>query len=252
MCSSLLALCALSALTASGQPMAPEPGRGAGGDPACEGGVVVDDGSAETGYGWVPSVIEGEFVQEFDADEFSSRRLQSVCICWIRTRPDTTIDFEIIFYRQVIDPDDGSPIPAAEPYAAVPASADVTPLGIAESFFEVDVGGVVVPGGRSYIGARWDASQDQFFFVCTDTSEDTDPVEVFFRDDRAEGEWTSVFESIDPIFDEHRALMVRVLPGPLAAIDVPALGAAGLTVLALALAGAASAVLRRRPQGTQA
>lgn len=213
---------------------------------------MVDDGSAETGYGWVPSVIEGEFVQEFDAADFTSHQLSSVCVCWLRTRPDPTIDFEVVLYRQVVDPDDGRLIPAAEPYAVFPASAEVTPQGIAESFFVVDVGGVSIPGGRSYIGARWNASQDQFFFVCTDTSVDTEPVEVFFRDDRAEGEWTSVFDSFDPIFDDHRAIMVRALPGPEVAVDIPALGVAGLIILAAALAVIAMAVLRRRLQGAQA
>ncbi len=224
-----------------------------GGDPAaCDGGVVVDDGSAETGYGWVPSVIEGEFVQEFDAAAFSSHRLDSVCLCWIRTRPDTEIDFEIVFYRQVVDPDNATRLlPAAEPYAVFPGSADVVPKGIAESFFEVDVRGVVIPAGASYIGARWDPSTDQFFFVCTDTSDDTPPVEVFFRDDRAEGEWTSVFESNDPIFDDHRAIMVRALPGPLVAVDVPALGMSGLALMAAALATLALWLLiaRRRWPG---
>ncbi len=244
----VLALGPFCAFSVAGQPLAPEPVPGDGGDStACEDGVVVDDGSAETGYGWVPSVIEGEYVQEFDAEGFPGRRLRSVCVCWLRTRPDTTIDFEVVFYRQVTDPEDPARLlPAAEPYAAVPGSAEVTPLGITESFFEVDVGDMVIPGGRSYAGVRWDASQDQFFFVCTDTSEVTEPVEVFFRDDRAEGEWVSVFESVDPIFNDHRAIMVRLRPGPAVAVDVPALGAAGLTLLAMALMAMASAVLRLR------
>ncbi len=247
--SGLLLTAALFAQSTAGQPLAPEPERSdGGGDPAeCASGVVLDDGSAETGYGWVPSVIEGEYVQEFDAAAFTSHRLHSVCVCWIRTRPDSTIDFEVVFYRQVVDPkDDDRLLPAAEPYVAVPANADVEPKGITESFFEVGVSDVVIPEGRSYIGVRWDASQDQFFFVCTDTTEETDPVEVFFRDDRAEGEWTSVFESADPIFDDHRAIMVRALPGPLVAVDVPALGAAGLALLAAVSAAMALTVLRRR------
>ncbi len=237
------------AFSVSGQPLAPDAIPGAGGDPAeaCAGGVVVDDGSAETGYGWVPSVIEGEYVQEFDSLLFTSRRLRSVCVCWLRTRPDTTIDFEVVFYRQVVDPKDRERlIPADTPYAAFPASAEVTPLGIDESFFEVDVTNVVIPAGPSYIGVRWDASRDQFFFICADHTEETLPVEVFFRDDRAKGEWASVFETIDPIFRDHRAIMVRALPGPLAVVDVPALGAAGLALLATALAALALVMLKAR------
>ncbi len=253
---SVVALGASFAHSVVGQPMAPQEfppsaslpaDSGDGEDPAeCAGGVVVDDGSAETGYGWVPSVVEGEYVQEFDASLFTSRRLRSVCICWMRTRPDSDVDFEIVFYRQVIDPEDEERlVPADEPYAVRPASADVAPKGITESFFEVDVSGVVMPAGPSYVGARWDASRDQYFFVCVDNSEATSPVEVFFRDDRSEGEWTSVFETTDPIFQDHRAMMIRVLPGPAVVVDVPALGASGLATLAAALALAAL-VMRRR------
>ncbi len=248
-----LFLVACFAFPATGQPASPRgavfsaPEKG-GGDPAdCAGGVVVDDGSAETGYGWVPSVIEGEYVQEFDTGDFTSRRLRSVCVCWLRTRPDQTIDFEVVFYRQVTDPENAERlIPAAEPYAAFPASAEVLPEGITESFFEVYVGDMAIPVGQSYIGARWDASADQFFFICADTTESTEPVDVYFRDDRAEGEWVSVFESNDPIFDDHRALMVRALPGPVAAVDVPVLGGLGLVLLAVTLSTLALAKLARR------
>ncbi len=240
------------AFSATSQPMAPlATDRGEGGGPAeCTDGVVVDDGSAETGYGWVPSVIEGEYVQEFDAGMFTSRRLRSVCLCWLRTRLDAEIDFEIVFYRQVVDPEDEELlVPADEPYAVFQASADVVPKGVTESFFEVDVGGVMIPAGQSYIGARWDPSHDEFFFICADTSEDTTPVEVFFRDDRSEGEWTSVFETSDPIFRDHKALMARALPGPAVVVDVPILGPAGIATLAAALALAALAALAARSRG---
>ncbi len=258
---SVAALGACCVLSVAGQPMAPQnlppsarhsgpapPAEsGDGGDSAdCADGVVLDDGSAESGYGWVPSVIEGEYVQEFDADRFTSRRLRSVCICWLRTQPDTELDFEIVFYRQVVDPEEGERlVPAAEPYAVFPASAEVVPSGVTESFFEVDVRGVMMPSGRSYIGARWNPSQDRFFFICVDTSEDTVPVEAFFRDDRAEGEWASVLESTDPIFQDHRALMIRVLPGPELVVDVPALGPSGLATLAAALAALALVLVAR-------
>ena len=243
-----LFLATLCSFAVFGQPMAPEADRVEGGNDSadCADGVVLDDGSAETGYGWVPSVIEGEYVQEFDAADFSSRRLQSVCVCWLRTLTDSTIDFEVVFYRQVFHPEDGEPMPAPEPYAVVQGNAEITPVGITETFAEVGTSNVVIPQGRSYIGARWDASQDVFFFICTDTSDATDPVEVFFRDDRSEeGEWTSVFDTVDPIFSEHRALMVRALPGPMVTVDVPALGTAGLALLATVLAAVAIGVLRR-------
>ena len=246
--SSLLiaALLAACAAAVPGQPLAPDPAvrTEGGGGAACADGVVSDDGSAETGYGWVPSVIEGEYVQEFFSGRFASRRLESVCICWLRTQPDATVDFEIVFYaEEVIDGEAG---PASAPYAAVAASAEVVPVGITESFFEVDVTGIVIPPGRSFIGARWDASSDQFFFICADHDGPGPPVEAFFRDDRSEGEWTSVFETVDPIFDGHRAMLIRARSFPAVPVEVPALGVSGLVLLAAAMAVLALAAVRRR------
>ncbi|MCP3958823.1 MAG: hypothetical protein GY719_13300 [bacterium] len=232
----VLALCAVSA---TAQPLAPSPDfenpRGAKpgrGDDACAGGVIVDDGTAETGYGWVPSVIRGEYLQQFHTVMFPTRALETVCICWLRTRPDSSLDFDLTFYDSI----DGRP--AQEPYAVVPASVEVTPVGITESFFEVDVTGVDIPVGRSFIGARWDASVDQFFFVCADSSDETEPVNVFFRDEQTpDGIWTSVFETPDTVFENHKAVMIRATSDLRAPIDIPALGVAGLVLLAVILAG---------------
>jgi len=230
----------------SAQPAAPDAtppaagatARGTGAD--CADGLALDDGVPETGYGWVPSVPDGEYVQRFLSRQLPNRRLESVCVCWLRTRDDADVDFEVVFYA------DAGGQPAAEPYAAVPASANVTPVGIVGAFFEVDVTGVSLPRGASYVGARWDPSSDPFFFLCTDTSDGTEPVEVFYRDELAEGVWTSVFESNDPIFDAHRALMIRVRSGTETAIDVPALGAGGLALLGIVLATIAILALGRR------
>ncbi|MEM7352787.1 MAG: hypothetical protein AAF657_18475 [Acidobacteriota bacterium] len=227
---------AVVGLTLSAQPMAPPEstpilGQGDGGPCQGEHCVVPDDGTAETGYGWVPSVVEGEFVQRIHSGQFPTRNLDSLCICWIRSQTDDTIDFEIVFYDEV----DGVPGPL--PYAVVPASAVVPPVGITETFAEVDLG-VTIPVGPSYIGARWDASADRFFFVCTDTSDATEPVDVFFRDDRTKnGIWTSVFVSNDPIFDAHRSMMIRACSNLLTAVDIPTLGVGGLLALVLLLAG---------------
>ena len=51
---------------------------------------------------------------------------------------------------------------------------------------------------------------EKFLFICTDTSGGTEPVDVFFKDDRAKG-WTSVFESHDRIFRHHKVLLVRAV-----------------------------------------
>jgi len=207
----------------------------------CAGGVVKDDGSLETGYGWVPSVIDGVYVQEFHISEFPSDRLQSVCICWLRTREDSDLSFEVVFYQ------DNDGLPAETPYASVPAVASSVPDGLASggAFYEVDVSQIIIQGSRFYVGARWNPSIDQFFFVCADHSPETDPVNVFYIDDRAD-EWGIALDTPDPIFDGHRAIMVRATAQAPAEFAVPALGPAGSAILALLLATGGWLLLTRR------
>lgn len=206
---------------------------------ACAGGLVPDDGSAETGYGWIPSVIDGRYVQEVDAAQLPFRELRKLCVCWLRTRSDDEIDFEVVFHARQGDQ------PAPQPYAAVPARATGVPLGVTGRFYEVDVSGVELAPGISYVGVRWNPSIDRFFFVCTDTSPATPPVEAFYIDFLA-SDWTSVFESRDPIFANHRAMMLRLQARPATVLDVPAMGGAGAFLLALFLAAAAVRAVRRR------
>ena len=216
-----------------------------GGSPvpaACEDGVIKDDGSVDTGWGWVPSVLAGEYVQVYDRSEFSSGDMRSVCVCWLRTRPDDSIDFEVVFYA------DSEGQPAAEPFAVVPAHAENVPQGIVGQFYEVDVSGVRLPDeGTIYIGPRWDASADQFFFVCADTNKTTPFTNVFFTDDRANGEWDNIAETQDPIFIPHRAILVRPVARPAAVIEIPTLGPRILILLIGLLCVLSLFGLRRYP-----
>jgi hypothetical protein len=207
----------------------------------CASGVVKDDGSPETGYGWVPSVIDGLYVQEFGVEEFPSRGLDSVCVCWLRTQEDSDVSFEVVFFEDI----DG--IPAETPYASVAAVASSVPEGVESggAFYEIDVSGTAIRGRTVYIGVRWNPSVDQFFFVCADHSPETDPVNVFYIDDRAD-EWASALDTPDPIFIGHRAIMVRAAALSAAEYAVPALGPAGSVALAMLLAAAGWLVLTRR------
>jgi hypothetical protein len=209
--------------------------------PACEEGVVKDDGTPETGYGWVPSVIEGIYVQELHVAELSSRLLETVCICWMRSRSDSSLDFDVVIYPDV----DGAP--AMEPAIVVPASISDVPQALDGVFAEVDMpgDGVMLGSGTFYVGARWNASADQFFFVCADRSEGTPVVDGYFTDDRADG-WESVLDTQDPIFTQHRAMMIRAVAAENDGFGVPALGPWGVAGLVGALALVAVLLLRRR------
>ena len=215
------------------------------GDDDCDDGVVYDDGSTEIGWGWVPSVLDGRYVQEFQSADFPLRTVETVCVCFRRSTNfpnggDDTIDFEVVFYRSVPTPDPDSPetferVPAEEPFLSIPATATGVPEG-SGVFTGVDVGDVTIPLGTSYIGVRWDATIDQFFFTCADTTETTEPVNGYFREEQASG-WTSFFKAQDPNFQFHRALLVRARPGTTLPVEVPTLGTAGMAVLLMLLVG---------------
>ncbi len=243
-CALTLAIGSVAAVAA--QTLAPPPFEGSNvPEPLCEDGVVKDDGSLETGWGWVPTVIEGEYAQVFDSSEFPTSVVASVCVCWLRTEGDNDIDFEVVFYRAVVDLE-GDLRPADEPYVAVPATATGVPQGIVGAFVEVEVPAVRIPFGEFYIGVRWNPSADRFFFVCADTTPETPRTNLFFRDDRASG-WDNAFDTTDPLFLEHRAILVRAQPRPdISFADVPALDAAGLGVLGLLLAAIGVGAVRRR------
>ena len=127
--------------------------------PLCEEGVVKDDGTPETGYGWVPSAIDGIYVQEFHPSEFPSGRLETACICWMRTRADSTIDFEIVVFGE------SQGVPLMEPAYVIPATATDVPTALDGAFYEVDLSGLELGQDTFYLGARWNPSVDQFFFV---------------------------------------------------------------------------------------
>ncbi len=174
--------------------------------PPCAGGVIKDDGTVDTGYGFVPSLQDGVYVQEYHTDEFPSRKLEKVCVALLRSRGERQTAFEVVFYR------DSEGLPEREPFAAVPAEATVVPnkVAVAGDFYEVDVSGITLPPGRVYIGVRWSPSQASFLFICADTGESTSKVPGYFHDDRSRG-WTDIFLSKDPIFEPHRSLMLRVV-----------------------------------------
>ncbi len=171
---------------------------------ACGGGAIKDDGSVETGYGFVPSAVEGRYVQEFHSADFPTRALAEVCVCWLRSRADSDLDFEVVFYQ------DRGGRPAEAPYAEVKATATEVPEGVdaAGRLYPVEVSGVELPEGTSYIGVRWNPSASTYFFICGDTSKETALVNVFSAEDRSPA-WTNVKNSRDPVFRPHRAILVR-------------------------------------------
>ena len=184
----------------------------------CGGGAVHDDGTVETGYGFVPSSDDGIYVQELRSSDLPGRHLSKVCVCLLKTRLDDDALFRVVFYK------DAGGRPADKPYAAVASRAENIPRKVEEAgrFYEVDVSGVEIPEGTSYVGVRWNPSKAKFLFTCTDTSEETAKKPVFFRE-TMKPIWTSVFHAKDPIFKPHRAILVRTEAGKESRKAVPGL-----------------------------
>jgi hypothetical protein len=221
--------------------MAPAEGARALGTPpgpSCDEGLVKDDGTAETGWGWVPTAIRGEYVQQLNSGELPTRYIQKVCLCFLRTMADDDLDFDLVFYKPNTD---GLP-DSISPFAAVPGQVRDLPLGVANPVFVEVVlpAPVEVPAGTFFVGARWNPSVDQFFFLCSDSSPSTPPTNLWFIDDRSD-EWDNTFTTTDPIFVNHRAALVR----PVALEDATGIegvavpvGTNALALLAIVLAAA--------------
>lgn len=175
----------------------------------CEGTVGFDDGSFETGYGFVPSAQWGIYLQRFDAPELGGQDLEEVCVCWLKTRGDATADFEILIW----DETDRKLAPAA--FATIPGSAEDIPTSKEEAgrLFPVEIDDVTLPEAPFWVGVRWNPSEENFLFVCADHGSDEpaegEPIPAVFQEDRAGG-WADVLTARDPIFHGHRALGVRV------------------------------------------
>jgi hypothetical protein len=175
----------------------------------CEGGVALDDGTFETGYGFVPSANWGIYLQRFDVAELSGAVVEEVCVCWLKTRGDQDADFEVLFWAE------SDMKLAAEPYAVVAGRAEEIPTSKETSgrLYPVRIEGVTLPEGPSWIGVRWNPSVENFLFVCADHGggEDAEApgVPVVFQEDRARG-WADALTARDPIFHGHRAIGIRV------------------------------------------
>ena len=135
--------------------------------------------------------------------------------------------------------------PTFEPTQTISVTATEVPDFPAGRFYSYDVGRFDVPFGLYGLGVTWDASADQFFFVCAEQDTPTPFTEVYFIDDRAEN-WGSASTSSDPIFVDHRATLVRAVEDRTTSIEIPTLGKSALAVLVLLLAAVGWLLSTRR------
>lgn len=136
----------------------------------CEGGEVHDDGVPENGYGWNAQLVtDGVYVDAFSPGvDFN---YTEVCVCWLRTGDDSTLDYEL----EVWDNSGSGGTPGVL-LGSVSETASGVPSGIPGAFYSVDISSLnldVAAGDTVFIGTRWDPSDDRGFFICSDESAGT-------------------------------------------------------------------------------
>ncbi len=165
-----------------------------------------DDGTVETGFGFVPTQASGTYVQVFENRSEDPVTIREVCACFIKSRGEQEVDFDIVAYRATESGPSAIPFYVAKGQGSVAArrSAD------AGDFLTTPTE-LVLPPGRSYVGVRWDPSANRFLHVCADSSEAVESSQVYYRDGASKG-WTETTASRDPIFRNNRAIFVRLSP----------------------------------------
>ena len=175
----------------------------------CVDGVMLDDNSVEGGYGFIPSLEWGTFVQRFDVPELFGREVEKVCVCFLSDRVDE-LDFEVVFHQEV------GGVPSAEPYARVAGHASDLPNSSKEAgkMFPVAIDGVKLPDGPSYIGVRWDPGKGERAFVCSSkgTKGNVKNPTLGFQKDNRSTAWENILTTKDFVFAYHQNALIRVVP----------------------------------------
>lgn len=191
----------------------------------CRDGLVADDGSVETGYGFVPNSKEGIFVQRFDPQRAAATVFKAVCVCWLKTRGDRNIEFEVVLFED----QGGGPAPKPSfAHGATATAEQVAPdVKSAGSFVRVPLPPVPLPAGPFYLGVRWNPHTASHLFVCADKTPRGDDdgggagTPGFFRED-VRPRWSSLEAAKDPNMKGHQALMIRAVLGPAPPVPAPA------------------------------
>ena len=218
----LAALFALAALPAAAQ-LAPN--RTAGLDRSaavaavittnCAGGIVVDDGSFESGVRFTDQSTGAglrDAVMLFDVDGVGTR-IEQVCLCWRRgSAAPADLDHDLLFFAA--DGLGGSP---GTQIAVVPAGADDVETGPTIFGYDVSALDIQSTSGQIYVGARWNgragtAQGGEGVFLCTD--EDGPGGQPMYAKVSSQTTWESFDDVFAPPDFPPKALGVRIDTAP--------------------------------------
>lgn len=175
-----VALLAVAALPAGAQ-LAPN--RGLSSDrpaavaavitPSCSGGIVIDDGSFESGIRFTDASTGAglrDAVMRFPIGG-TDVQIEQVCLCWFRgSSASANLNHDILVFAA--DGPNGAP---GSQIAAIPATASGIGVFQNRAFFSYDISslGLEVTGEHVYVGARWNGGAGRFqdgagIFLCSD------------------------------------------------------------------------------------
>jgi hypothetical protein len=202
----------------------------------CTDGVRHDDNSFETGAGWLFG--KGEYVMRVD----SPGHLEAVCLCWQRGGGDSSVFFNLNVWSA--SGPNGGPGQLLGRLSTLQAQG----VGTVPTWFRYDISSLNInsPGGV-YIGPEWNSSDDEDFFVCTDSSPSTPQQPGYGQNSIFDDPPISKLGQVG-FFPEYRALGVRAKFGAVTSLCSPTasrlcLGQGRFAVTATFQAGA-------DPQGT--
>jgi len=132
--------------------------------PRCENGVIVDDGTVESGLSLTADTVD--LVMLLDVG-VTDALIEEVCVCWTRdsaSGPEVTVPFEIVFYDEALNGEPG------ELLEVVPKTAqDVPEFPDSRIYrFDVTTEDFRSPEERLFVGVSWLANAEPEFFVCID------------------------------------------------------------------------------------
>lgn len=179
-------------------------------DDACSGGIIVDDGSFEDGYGFNEFLLLGSIAQAVDLPA-GKNSLDGVCICWSQI-PDSLSDpFDPLLSATIgVWKDDG---PGGSPGTML-TSFDATfpDVPLASAFYHVQVPpGLKITGpARVFVGPTWSPLlQSSNFFVCADQN---GPHQGTAYSQADSGAWSPYGTATT--FPAYKALGIRVETSP--------------------------------------
>jgi hypothetical protein len=145
----------------------------------------VDDGSFEDGFP-VPFGFRNATMVQRLVPPFYPALLTRVCVCWsVGGSGGGHLPFNLVVYA------DGT-IPGASLGSVAADSGTVLagPVGGPGTFANISCSQVnaVIPSGGVYVGANWDESDNDNFFVCGDTSSGT-PVATMYSSTNSGNSW---------------------------------------------------------------